>query len=108
MAHPLYISSSLVRMASLADEICYQIGDASTNIDWYAKRTLVAGVYTATELYMLNDQSKDFCDTWAFLERRIDDMISLSKVKFAFDEAMATIANGALATVEGFFKSTRK
>jgi hypothetical protein len=56
---------------------------------------------------MLNDQSKDYCDTWAFLERRIDDMISLSKVKVVVNETITTLANGALATLEGFFKSKK-
>lgn len=33
----------------------------------------------ATELHMLTDASKDFSDSWNFLERRINDMISYSQ-----------------------------
>lgn len=42
---------------------------------------MLAGVYTSTELYMLTDASDNFADTWAFLDRRLDDVVTLSKYK---------------------------
>ena len=33
-----------------------------------------AGVYTATELYMLTDYSPGYADTWHSLDRRLQDV----------------------------------
>lgn len=41
----------------LIDEIWHAAGDDSTDTDWYVKRTVLGGIYTATELYMLSDAS---------------------------------------------------
>jgi ubiquinone biosynthesis protein COQ9 len=41
----------------------------------------LAGVYTSTELFMLTDASDNFADTWAFLDRRLEDVVTLSKYK---------------------------
>jgi hypothetical protein len=49
--------------------------------DWYTKRAVLAGVYTSTELFMLTDASDNFADTWAFLDRRLEDVVTLSKYK---------------------------
>lgn len=43
-------------------------------MNWYSKRTLLAGVYTSTELYMTQDKSQDFQETWKFLDRRLQDV----------------------------------
>ena len=39
----------------------------------------LAGVYKATEIYMLQDSSEDNTNTWAFLDRRIDDLQTAGK-----------------------------
>lgn len=54
------------------DAIWYAAGDTSTDYNFYTKRFLLAGVYSATVLFWLNDHSEGCADTWAFLERRID------------------------------------
>lgn len=38
-------------------------------------------MYTSTELFMLTDASDNFADTWAFLNRRLEDVVTLSKYK---------------------------
>ncbi len=45
----------------------------------YTKRTLLLGVYSATELYMLTDSSPGFADTWAALDRRLADVLQLGR-----------------------------
>ena len=45
----------------------------------YTKRGLLAGVYCASELYMLTDTSPGFADTWAALDRRLADVLQLGK-----------------------------
>lgn len=41
----------------LVDEIWHAAGDEDANIDWYVKRTVLGGIYSTTELYMLTDTS---------------------------------------------------
>ncbi len=57
------------------------IGDTSTDFNFYTKRTLLAGVYMSTLLYWLNDQSEEHAATWAFLDRRIANVMQIEKAK---------------------------
>eukprot|EP01098_Paradermamoeba_levis_P008195 TRINITY_DN3398_c0_g1_i1.p1 TRINITY_DN3398_c0_g1~~TRINITY_DN3398_c0_g1_i1.p1 ORF type:complete len:311 (-),score=88.21 TRINITY_DN3398_c0_g1_i1:32-931(-) len=81
LAAPTNLPDSTIRLLKLMDEIWYHAGDTSTDVDWYSKRLALAGVYGATELYMLTDQSDQFSDTWKFLERRIDNMKDLDQTR---------------------------
>eukprot|EP00252_Welwitschia_mirabilis_P014402 TRINITY_DN3164_c0_g1_i1.p1 TRINITY_DN3164_c0_g1~~TRINITY_DN3164_c0_g1_i1.p1 ORF type:complete len:295 (-),score=41.75 TRINITY_DN3164_c0_g1_i1:49-933(-) len=56
-AYPMNLPTSFKQRAVLMDEIWHSAGDRSTDIDWYVKRTLLGGIYSATELYMLTDYS---------------------------------------------------
>lgn len=64
-----------------ADLIWRAIGDTSTDFNFYTKRTLLSGVYASTLMYWLNDVSPDHADTWAFLDRRIANVMSIEKTK---------------------------
>lgn len=59
------------------DAVWYAAGDTATDFNFYTKRALLAGVQTATILYWLNDQSEEHRESWAFLDRRIDDVMRL-------------------------------
>lgn len=61
------------------DAMWWAAGDTATDFNHYTKRGLLAGVYTSTLVYWLNDQSDDFVDTWAFLDRRIGDVMQIQK-----------------------------
>ena len=63
------------------DAIWAALGDTSTDSNWYTKRATLSAVYSSTVLFWLGDFSKDHADTWAFLERRIDDVMRFEKVK---------------------------
>lgn len=39
------------------DEIWHVVGDESYDVDWYVKRTILGGIYSTTEVYMLTDSS---------------------------------------------------
>lgn len=41
----------------LVDEIWHAVGDGASDLDWYVKRTILGGVYSTTEIYMLTDDS---------------------------------------------------
>lgn len=56
-------------------------GDTSTDYNFYTKRFLLSGVYTATFLYWLKDTSPEHHKTWKFLEARIENVLALQKVK---------------------------
>jgi len=91
LAHPPHIPQSLHMLAVLVDEIWYHSGDTSTDFNWYTKRAMLAGVYTSAELYMLSDASEGFRDTWQFVDRRINDVITFSKFKYEVEQASSTI-----------------
>ena len=63
------------------DAIWYAAGDKSADFSFYTKRGLLAAVYGSTVLYWLSDTSKDFADTWAFLDRRIADVMRIPGIK---------------------------
>ena len=67
---PKILSESMNELGHMVDEIWYQAGDRSSDFNWYTKRAMLAKLYTSTQLYMINDQSSDFNDTWHFLDRR--------------------------------------
>ncbi len=57
----------------------YAAGDTATDFNFYTKRALLAGVYAATALYWLTDGSPENADTWAFLDRRINGIMTFGK-----------------------------
>jgi len=68
-------------MWGTADAIWTALGDTSEDLNWYSKRATLSGVLSATVLYWLGDDSMDQTDTWAFLDRRIDEVMQIEKVK---------------------------
>lgn len=64
-----------------ADAIWETLGDTSRDINWYTKRATLSGVYSTTVLFWLGDTSEGHAETWAFLDRRIDDVMQFEKIK---------------------------
>jgi ubiquinone biosynthesis protein COQ9 len=62
-----------------ADAIWDAAGDTATDYNRYTKRILLSGVLTATTLYWLNDDSKGHAKTWAFLSKRIGNVLKLGQ-----------------------------
>lgn len=59
------------------DAIWHAAGDTSTDYNFYTKRLLLAGVYSATLLFWLNDESEGRAASWAFLDRRIEEVVKI-------------------------------
>lgn len=59
----------------------YAAGDRSADFNYYTKRMMLTPVYTSTLLCWLQDESEDFADTWAFLDRRIENVMQFQKAK---------------------------
>ncbi len=54
-------------------------GDTATDFNFYTKRGLLAAVWSSTLLYWLDDKSEDHEATWAFLDRRIADVMKVPR-----------------------------
>ena len=80
MAMPLNAPIGLRCLYDTVDLIWRAAGDTATDWNFYTKRTLLAGVYSSTVLYWLDDASEDFADTRAFLDRRIADAMRLPRM----------------------------
>ncbi|BBK38685.1 hypothetical protein STAQ_37630 [Allostella sp. ATCC 35155] len=63
------------------DAIWYAVGDNSTDASWYTRRALLAGVYSSTLVYWMNDRSAGHADSWAFLDRRIADVMRIPRLR---------------------------
>lgn len=64
-------------LARTVDAIWVAAGDRSTDYNYYSKRMLLAGVYSSTLLCWLNDGSEGHEETWAFLDRRISEVLKV-------------------------------
>jgi ubiquinone biosynthesis protein COQ9 len=56
-------------------------GDTSTDFNHYTKRMTLGAVYASTLLAWLDDDSEGLGETAAFLDRRIDDVMTFEKFK---------------------------
>jgi ubiquinone biosynthesis protein COQ9 len=75
------------------DAMWYGAGDTATDFNFYTKRALLAGVYSATVLYWLNDKSAGGLETWAFLDRRIDEVMQVPKILGKFSAITDRLPN---------------
>ncbi|CAA6659302.1 unnamed protein product [Spirodela intermedia] len=76
---PQNVPTSFKQRAMLIDEIWHAAGDHASDIDWYIKRAVLGGIYSASEIFMLTDDSPGFHDTWLFLDHRIKDAFDVQK-----------------------------
>ena len=76
-----------------ADAMWRAAGDTATDFNHYSKRAILSGVYSSTLLIWLNDESPDHGETWDFLDRRIDDVMQIEKLKARVRRARAQLPN---------------
>ena len=86
-ALPQYAGTGSQLIWGTADAIWSALGDTSEDINWYSKRATLSAVYAATVLYWLGDDSDGHDATWAFLDRRIDNVMQFEKAKAAFNKS---------------------
>jgi ubiquinone biosynthesis protein COQ9 len=77
LALPRNTALGLKCLYRTVDVIWYAAGDTATDYNFYTKRLLLAGVYSSTLVFWLNDKSESSAETWAFLERRIDEVLKI-------------------------------
>ena len=79
LALPQNAGLGLRLLYNTVDAIWYAAGDTATDWNFYTKRTLLAAVYAATQLYWFEDRSPDAQETRAFLARRLQDVMALPR-----------------------------
>ena len=99
-ALPMNALDALRVLYKTVDEIWFQAGDTSTDFNFYTKRALLAPVYTSTVLFWLDDKSEGQKDSWAFMERRIMDVLKIQTFRKSAEDALADFAKSPMA----FFK----
>lgn len=107
-AQPMNVPNSFKQRAMLVDEIWHAAGDEANDIDWYVKRTILGGIYSTTEIYMLTDSSPDFRDTWAFLNGRVGDAFDFKKSVQEAQYLAEAIGAGMGNSLQGFMNSVFK
>jgi ubiquinone biosynthesis protein COQ9 len=83
-AFPVNAPTALENLGLLVDDVWHYAGDRSTDFSWYTKRALLATIYTSTEVFMVQDSSVDFKETWKFLHRRMEDADTFGKASKEF------------------------
>ncbi|WP_234033130.1 COQ9 family protein [Erythrobacter rubeus] len=84
MAMPQNAPRSLHLGWRSADLMWRLAGDTATDYNHYTKRTILAGIYSATLAVFVNDDSEGKAKTYEFLDRRIDGVMKFEKAKAKF------------------------
>jgi len=77
--HPRNIRKATQQLWHAADMVWIAAGDTSTDYNYYTKRLLLIAVMKSTLSFWLHDVSAKYQETWAFLDRRIADVMMVGK-----------------------------
>jgi ubiquinone biosynthesis protein COQ9 len=66
-------------------------GDKADDYNYYSKRSLLAAVWTSTFLFWLEDRSDGFGDSWAFLDRRIGEVMQIGALRARVGDALRSL-----------------
>ena len=98
---PQYAPTGAELIWGTADAIWTALGDTSEDFNWYSKRATLSGVYGSTVLYWLGDDSEGHQATWAFLDRRIENVMQFEKAKAQFKASpVGKLMQGPLSALE--------
>ncbi|MDJ0642390.1 MAG: COQ9 family protein [Erythrobacter sp.] len=81
MAMPQNVGRAMQIGWRSADLMWRLAGDTATDYNHYTKRTILAGIYSATLAVFVNDDSEGKARTYEFLDRRIDGVMRFEKAK---------------------------
>ena len=80
-ALPQYAGDGVKLIWGTVDAIWEALGDSSEDLNWYTKRATLAGVYSASVLFWLGDDSLEHQASWDFVDRRIANVMQFEKLK---------------------------
>jgi ubiquinone biosynthesis protein COQ9 len=81
LARPDHLADGANSLYQTVDAIWVAVGDRSTDFNFYTKRAVLAAVISSTTLFWLQDDSADYADTQAFIDRRIENVMQFEKTK---------------------------
>jgi len=99
LAKPQNLPESVSLLQDACDDIWHRAGDKSSDMNWYSKRMLLAGVFTSTEVFMLQDTSENYQETWNFLDRRFIDINGIPQIS-KIPEDLCGLVSGLLSTAK--------
>lgn len=80
-ALPIHAAEGASLIWGTADRIWTALGDTSQDVNWYTKRATLSGVYGATVLYWMGDDSSNHQATDDFIDRRIGEVMQIETLK---------------------------
>ena len=80
-ALPKHVPDGSKLIWDTCDVIWNALGDTSDDINWYTKRATLSAVYSSTVLFWLGDDSDGNAASWEFLDRRIENVMQIEKLK---------------------------
>jgi ubiquinone biosynthesis protein COQ9 len=86
---PPHAATGVKLLYRTVDRMWRAVGDTSTDFNFYTKRAILSGVYSATLMRWFTDQSADESETHAFLDARIENVMQFEKLKAAVKERTA-------------------
>ncbi len=95
LALPFYGGLGLRLVWATADAVWRGLHDKSTDFNYYSKRAILSGVWTTTFARWLADDSEDEAATNAFLDRRIENVMQIEKLKSRLRGRQSETAAGA-------------
>ena len=109
---PQYAADGTQLVWGTADKIWTALGDTSDDFNWYSKRAILSGVYGSTVLFWLGDTSEGHSATWAFLDRRIEDVMRFEKMKAQarenpFLSKLMSVPNAVLSQIKAPSRTPR-
>jgi ubiquinone biosynthesis protein COQ9 len=69
-------------------------GDPAEGFSYYSRRATLAGVVGSTLLFWLDDQSPDCAETWSFLDRRIENVMQIGRLRSTVEGWTAWLRGG--------------
>ena len=96
LTSPSNASITLKSTYKTVNEIWYEVGDQSTDFSFYTKRAILSLVLGSTILYWLADDGDgqgNFPDTWAFIDRRISDVLNIFGARHKLSKRFSNFSN---------------
>ncbi len=79
LAMPQNIGLGLRMLYRTVDAMWFAAGDTATDFNHYTKRATLAAVLSSATFYWLDDRSEGHEETWAFVDRRLNDVMNVGK-----------------------------
>lgn len=89
LALPANLNLGLRALHQTVDVIWRAAGDETSDFNYYSKRAILAGIFSATLMRWLSDKPGSHSATWAFLEKRIEDVMHFEKAKAKMRQSLA-------------------